>query len=141
MTPSDSKKLEEIKRRAYGFWELTAEQQQSVDWLITQLEEKNREITGLRLDGWVDLSTVLEYQRRHRKWALEQCRTWARHFCFYKDDAVRFHSDRADKAAAQTDVQYKRFLIAHEDRRKQKDRADKAEAELAKIKKGGVKSY
>ena len=42
----------------------------------------------------------MAYQRRHRKWALKQCRAWARHFCFYKDDAVQFHSDRADKAEA-----------------------------------------
>jgi len=44
------------------------------------------------------------YQRRHREWALKQCRTWQRFFCFYKDDAVRFHSDRADKAEAELDA-------------------------------------
>jgi len=102
--------------------------------LISRLKEQDQEIAGLRLDGWVDLSARIaeqdreierrldrsvqlmaekHYQRRHREWALKQCRTWQRFFCFYKDDAVRFHSDRADKAEARVaeveDLRYQSF--------------------------------
>ena len=94
MNDVDSKKLE-IRNLRARIDELETDSEvlreaglQAADDLLkaeTKKKEQDREI---------------DYQRRHRKWALKQCRTRQRYFCFYKDDAVRFHSDRADKAEA-----------------------------------------
>ena len=91
MNDAYSKKLEEMKRRAQTTVFTTDVDKDHLSHgdiicLIDKVKEQDREI---------------DYQRRHRKWALKQCRIWQRHFCFYKDDAVRFHSDRADKAEAE----------------------------------------
>ena len=100
------------------------------DKFISKVKEQDREIERLRLrlDGWVDLSSILDYQRRHRKWALEECRTWQRHFCFYKDDAVRFHSNRADKAETRIKELEQELLWAVE-------ASEQADAELVQLRK------
>jgi len=79
MNDMDSKTLEEVEAAVglnYCFttdnWsgKQARSPQQDERWLISTVKEQDREIERLRLDGWVDLSTILEYQRRHRKWAL-----------------------------------------------------------------------
>jgi len=95
--------------------------------------EQDREIERLRVQQEIDADIHLEelldqntYQRRHRKWALKECRTWQRHFCFYKDDAVRFHSVRADKAEARIAGLEQELLWAV-------DACEKAEAGFAQL--------
>jgi len=121
MNDTDSKNAEEIEAALaikYNFtvenWarKPTRNDLEDMDYLISRLKEQDREIER-RLDRSVQLMAEKHYQRRHREWALKQCRTWQRFFCFYKDDAVRFHSDRADKAEARVaeveDLRYQSF--------------------------------
>jgi len=57
--------------------------------------EQDREIERLRVQQEIDADIHLEelldqntYQRRHRKWALKECRTWQRHFCLQRYNDV-----------------------------------------------------
>jgi len=113
MNDADSKKLEEIDNTIIPI-DTINKMIRLLDaqrrWLIPKVKEQDREIERLSNTREAMNAQVLrweklyEYQRRRRKWALEQCRIWQRHFCFYKDDAVRFHSARADKAEAYNEV-------------------------------------
>lgn len=106
MNDADSKKLEEmqvrLKQAEKSLHDQILDDATRIEKRDEHITEQNREIERLRnsWDRWEKQNKERNYQRRHRKWALEQCRTWQRYFCFYKDDAVRFHSTRADKAEA-----------------------------------------
>ena len=112
MNLEDSKTLEHVEKR----WHDASPN--DVVWLIHRLKKQDREIERLensrgemnaQVSRW---GKLYDYERRHREWALKQCRTWQRYFCFYKDDAVRFHSDRADKAEAEL-VDARKVYEAH----------------------------
>ena len=98
---------------------------------VKEIYELQAEVERLRAAGWVDLTAAVGYQRRHRKWALEQAKYWL----YWAINNIRWEHEETLKAEAEVE-RYKNIVKSKSPKKWEItswiDRCNKAETDLSR---------